>query len=153
MSSPIIPWIGGKRRLAPELLPLFPDHTCYVELFAGAAALYFMKRPSQVEVINDINGDLVNLYRVVKHHLEEFVRQFKWCISSRQIYEWMKRTDPATLTLDERTAALANWEHIDSTFGRAAFRGLTSPLMSGWYQVPEMALTTGYPGPPKKIVG
>lgn len=62
-------------------------------------------------------------------------------------------SDPATLTLDERTAALANWEHIDSTFGRAAFRGLTSPLMSGWYQVPEMALTTGYPGPPKKIVG
>lgn len=104
MSSPIIPWIGGKRRLAPELLPLFLDHTCYVELFAGAAALYFMKRPSQVEIINDINGDLVNLYRVVKHHLEEFVRQFKWCITSRQIYEWMKCTDPATLTDIQRAA-------------------------------------------------
>jgi DNA adenine methylase len=36
-----------------------------------------------VEVLNDINGDLVTLYRVVQNHLEEFVRQFKWALSSR----------------------------------------------------------------------
>ena len=77
MATPIIPWIGGKRRLAARILPLFPAHTCYVEPFCGAAALYFMKAPAKVEVINDINGELVNLYRVIQHHLEEFVRQFK----------------------------------------------------------------------------
>ena len=85
---PIIPWIGGKRRLAPHVLSKFGDHTCYVEAFAGGAAVFFMKAPSDVEVLNDINGELVNLYRVVKHHLEEFVRQFKWALSSRQVYEW-----------------------------------------------------------------
>ena len=73
MASPIIPWIGGKRRLADHLIPQFPAHTCYVEVFAGGAALYFMRTPAEVEVINDINGELVNLYRVVKSHLEEFV--------------------------------------------------------------------------------
>lgn len=62
-------------------------------------------------------------------------------------------SDPATLSLEQRTAALKVWEHIDSSFGRAAFRGLTSPLLAGWYQAPDIALTTGYPGPPKKIVG
>lgn len=101
---PIIPWIGGKRRLAPQILPLFPEHRCYCEPFAGAAALFFMKSPSEVEVINDVNGELVNLYRCVKHHLEEFVRQFKWAISSRQVYKWMQMTEPETLTDIQRAA-------------------------------------------------
>jgi len=104
MATPIIPWIGGKRRLAKHLLPLFPEHQCYVEPFAGGAALFFMKAPSEVEVLNDINGDLINLYRVVKHHLEEFVRQFKWALISRQIYAWLKATPEETLTDIQRAA-------------------------------------------------
>ena len=74
---PIIPWMGGKRRLAKHLLPMFPEHSCYVELFSGGAALFFMRpTPAKVEVLNDINGQLINLYRVVQHHFDEFVRQF-----------------------------------------------------------------------------
>ena len=103
-TKPIIPWIGGTRRLAATILPLFPDHTCYVEPFAGAAALYFLKQPSPVEVINDVNGELVNLYRVVKHHLEEFVRQFKWALTSRQEFLWKQQTPVATLTDIQRAA-------------------------------------------------
>ena len=101
---PLIPWIGGKRRLAKRLLPIFPDHSCYVEPFCGAAALFFMKEPSDVEVLNDINGDLVSLYRVVKHHLDEFVREFRWALSSREIYGWMKTTPAETLTDIQRAA-------------------------------------------------
>ena len=105
MTFPIIPWMGGKRRLADRLIPLFPSHECYVEVFAGGAALYFMRpQPAQVEVLNDLNGDLVNLYRVVQNHLEEFVRQFKWALSSRQIFEWQKMTRPETLTDIQRAA-------------------------------------------------
>lgn len=103
-SLPIVPWIGGKRRLAKHILPLFPAHTCYVEPFCGAAALYFLKTPSKTEVINDINGELVNLYRVVKHHLEEFIRQFKWVLVSRQIYKWLQDTPEETLTDIQRAA-------------------------------------------------
>ena len=103
-SLPIVPWIGGKRRLAKHILPLFPAHTCYVEPFCGAAALYFLKTPSKIEVINDINGELVNLYRVVKHHLEEFVRQFKWALVSRQIFKWLQDTPEETLTDIQRAA-------------------------------------------------
>ncbi|MBG6244772.1 restriction endonuclease subunit M [Candidatus Symbiopectobacterium sp. 'North America'] len=103
-SLPIVPWIGGKRRLAKHILPLFPAHTCYVEPFCGTAALYFLKHPSKAEVINDINGELVNLYRVVKHHLEEFVRQFKWALVSRQIYKWLQAVPEETLTDIQRAA-------------------------------------------------
>lgn len=104
-SSPIIPWLGGKRRLADRLIPLFPPHECYVEVFAGGAALFFLRpMPAKTEVLNDINGELVNLYRVVQNHLEEFVRQFKWALSSRQVFKWLQDTRPETLTDIQRAA-------------------------------------------------
>lgn len=104
MTNPIIPWIGGKRRLAEMLLSRFPAHECYCEVFAGGAAVFFARNPAPVEVLNDVNGDLVNLYRVVTHHLEEFVRQFKWSLSSRQIFKWQQETRPETLTDVQRAA-------------------------------------------------
>lgn len=101
---PVVPWIGGKRRLAPHILPLFPAHECYVEPFCGAAALFFLKAPSKVEVLNDINGELVNLYRVVQNHLDEFVRHFRWALTSREVYGWLQATPPVTLTDIQRAA-------------------------------------------------
>lgn len=73
-------------------------------MFAGGAALYFMRPPADVEVLNDVNGDLVNLYRVVKNHLEEFVRQFKWALSSREVFKWTQATPPQVLTDIQRAA-------------------------------------------------
>lgn len=104
MSKPILPWMGGKRRLAKQILPLFKPHTAYVEPFCGGAALFFMKEPAKVEVINDVNGELVNLYRVVKHHLDEFLRQFRWALVSRQEYLWQQKANPETLTDIQRAA-------------------------------------------------
>lgn len=104
-ANPIVPWLGGKRRLADKLIPLFPAHECYVEVFCGGAALYFLRpMPAHTEVINDINGELINLYRVVQHHMEEFVRQFKWAITSRQIFKWHQAMVPETLTDIQRAA-------------------------------------------------
>lgn len=127
---PVIPWIGGKRRLAKHILPLFPEHRCYVEPFCGAAALFFMKQPTQAEVLNDINGDVTNLYRVLQHHLEEFVRQFKWSLVSREMYRWLQLTPEETLTDIQRAARfyylqkLAFGGKVESrTFGTAT----TSP--------------------------
>ena len=125
--TPIIPWLGGKRRLADKLIPLFPPHECYVEAFCGGAALYFLRPvPAPVEVINDVNGELVNLYRVVQNHLEEFVRQFKWAISSRQVFKWQQMTRPETLTDIQRAARFFYLQHhafggkvAGQTFGTA----------------------------------
>lgn len=104
MSTPIFPWMGGKRRMAKHILPEFPDHECYVEPFCGGAALFFMKEPSRVEVINDFDGEVVNLYRVVAHHLEELVRQFRWSLVSRVMFDWANMQVPATLTDIQRAA-------------------------------------------------
>lgn len=104
MSAPIFTWMGGKRRMAKHILPEFPEHQCYVEAFCGGAALFFMKEPSKVEVINDFDGEIVNLYRVVAHHLEELVRQFKWALISRTMFEWARMQVPQTLTDIQRAA-------------------------------------------------
>jgi DNA adenine methylase len=99
--------MGGKRRLARHLLPLLAEceHSCYVEPFCGAAALFFLREHrTKVEVLNDIHGELINLYRVVQHHLDEFVRHFRWALSSRQLFEWAQMTEPETLTDVQRAA-------------------------------------------------
>jgi DNA adenine methylase len=83
---------------------VFPEHSCYVEPFCGAAALFFLKEPAKVEVLNDVNSDLVSLYRVVKNHLDEFMRQFRWALASREMYAWAKATPPETLTDIQRAA-------------------------------------------------
>ncbi|WP_374245506.1 DNA adenine methylase [Zoogloea sp.] len=111
-ATPIIPWLGGKRRLADKLLPLFPQHECYVELFCGGAALYFLRpMPAPVEIINDVNGELTNLYRVVQHHLSEFVHQFRWALSSRQMFKWHQESRPNTLTDIQRAARFYYLQH------------------------------------------
>lgn len=115
MATPIIPWLGGKRRLADIILPQFPPHECYVEVFAGGAALYFLRPPAKTEVINDINGELVNLYRVVQNHLEEFVRHFKWMLYSRQQFKWAQDEVLDTLTDIQRAARFYYLQH--SAFG------------------------------------
>lgn len=103
-AKPLIPWIGGKRRLAKHLIPQFPEHDCYVEPFCGAAAMFFLKDQVKAEVLNDINGDLINLYRVVQHHLDEFIKQFRWSLVSRQIWDWLSLTHVDTLTDIQRAA-------------------------------------------------
>jgi DNA adenine methylase len=129
-AQPIIPWMGGKRRLIKQILPLFPEHHTYVEPFCGGAAVYFSKPESAVEVINDYNGELVNLYRVIKHHLEEFLRHFKWALISRQEYLLNQQSNPVTLTDIQRASRFYYLQKlafggkvIGQTFGTA----VTSP--------------------------
>lgn len=63
-----IPYLGGKSRLAERLIALFPPHTTYVEPFAGGAQVFFHKEPSKVEVLNDLDGELVNFLRICQLH-------------------------------------------------------------------------------------
>ena len=81
MNSPLA-YIGGKSKLANTIIDMMPEHKAYCEVFAGAAWVFFKKPISKYEVINDLDSDLVSFYRVLQNHLEEFLRQFKWLLSS-----------------------------------------------------------------------
>jgi DNA adenine methylase len=78
MPSPQSPfaWPGGKRALKKTLLGLIPEHKIYVEVFAGSAKLLFAKQPSQREVMNDLNGEVVNFFRVAKHRPAALAEMF-----------------------------------------------------------------------------
>lgn len=65
MRSPII-LIGGKGHMQAKLLPLIPSHKTYVEPFCGGASLFFAKKPSPIEVLNDIDGTIVSLFRMLR---------------------------------------------------------------------------------------
>jgi len=82
-------WVGGKHRLREKILKVFPPHRCYVELFAGAAWVLFGKDPasSHCEVLNDLDGELINFWRVLKHRPAEFSEAASWLLASRELWE------------------------------------------------------------------
>lgn len=98
------PYIGGKRALAKQIIAIFPEHTTYVEAFAGGGQVLFSKEPSEVEVLNDLDGDVVNFYRVCQQHYEELVRYLRFTLASREWFELLKATEPTKLTDIQRAA-------------------------------------------------
>jgi site-specific DNA-adenine methylase len=57
-------YIGGKNRLSKQIIEIFPEHKTYVEAFAGGAQVLFHKEASKVEVLNDLDEEIVNFFRV-----------------------------------------------------------------------------------------
>jgi DNA adenine methylase len=97
LNSPI-KWVGGKSRLRKPILAMLPSHTCYVEPFAGAAWVLFAKPPSDVEVLNDLDQELVTFFRVVKEKPEQLIESFEWELVSRAEFERLADLDPTQLT-------------------------------------------------------
>jgi DNA adenine methylase len=66
VTRPALRWHGGKWNLAPWVIGFFPPHRCYVEPYGGAASVLIRKPRSHAEVYNDLDGDAVNLFRVLR---------------------------------------------------------------------------------------
>ncbi len=95
MNSPFA-WPGGKRALKTTLLRLLPEHGIYVEVFAGSAKLLFGKEPSKFEVMNDINGEVTNFFRVAKHRPAELAERFEIeCVHAGRFRELRETGAPA----------------------------------------------------------
>jgi DNA adenine methylase len=83
--------MGGKAALVPKLLALLPEHTTYVEPFAGAANLLLTKPASKVEVLNDIDQELVNLLRTIKTHPKQLIQTASRIPYSRVWFERLQQ--------------------------------------------------------------
>lgn len=117
LRSPLRGWLGGKYQLASRIIERIPEHKCYVEPFAGAAWVLFKKQPSKAEVLNDINYDVVNLYRCVQYHLDALLNCIEPTLVSRLEFQRLMRTPPDTLT-DIQRAARFLYIHRNSFGGK-----------------------------------
>ena len=109
-AEPIAPWLGGKRNLAKVIIERIEavPHDCYAEPFCGMAGVFLRRRlRPKSEILNDINGDIVNLFRVVREHPDELNRQFDWALASRAEFRRLLEVPPHTLTDVQRAARFA----------------------------------------------
>nr|WP_278569037.1 DNA adenine methylase [Bifidobacterium dentium] len=74
--KPILKWVGGKRQLLDDILPLIPQCSTYVEPFVGGGAVLLSLQPKKA-VINDYNAELINVYVCVRDHLEELLEMLE----------------------------------------------------------------------------
>ena len=95
-------WVGGKSRLRKPIIDLLPEHTCYVEPFSGAAWVLFGKPPSQVEILNDIDQELITFFRVIKSEPEKLIDSFELELVSRTEFERLADLNPKELSDIER---------------------------------------------------
>lgn len=88
-----IGWIGGKKLLREEIVRRFPINIGrYIEVFGGAGWVLFHKdRHANIEIYNDANGDLVNLFKCIKYHCPEVQRELAFVLNSREMFEDFKR--------------------------------------------------------------
>lgn len=94
-----IGWIGGKRALRNAIVEQFPEKFGrYIEVFGGAGWVLFSKdKHAEMEVFNDKNGDLINLFRCVKHHAPEMQRLLSMEVNARETfneYLFLHRNNP-----------------------------------------------------------
>jgi DNA adenine methylase len=104
---PVAPYLGGKRILAKRLVERIAEvpHRVYAEPFVGMGGVFFRRtsRPKK-EVINDINEDVVLLFRWLQRHYQQVLDALRWQICSRADFVRLVSTDPTKLTELERVA-------------------------------------------------
>lgn len=105
--EPAAPWLGGKIRLAPTIVPIIDqtEHTTYAEPFIGMGGIFLRRQlRSHAECINDKSGDVVTLFRILQLHYQQFLDVLKWQITSRAEFDKLSKTNPETLTDLQRAA-------------------------------------------------
>lgn len=102
---PPAPYIGGKRKLAARLVQQIGavPHRTYAEVFVGMGGVFFRRQKQpRAEVINDRNGEVANLFRILQRHYPQFMDTLRWQLTGRREFERLQASNAASLTDLER---------------------------------------------------
>ncbi len=131
-AAPVAPWLGGKKALHKTLIERIEriPHVSYIEPFVGMGGVFLRRSwKPKLEVANDLNGEIVNLFRILQRHYPQLMEVMRFQLASRREFERLRHIDPASLTDLERAARflylqrLAFGGKLGGVFGVATERG------------------------------
>lgn len=147
-------WYGGKYSHLDWLLPLLPECHHYCEPFAGSGAVLINRPPAPVETYNDLDGEVVNFFRVLRDQKDELAARIGLTPFSREEFALACQLDPSVGELERarrfyvrarqvrtglaQTASLGRWANCKNT-SRAGMRGVVSRWLGGVDMLPEIA--------------
>lgn len=130
---PFVKWAGGKTQLLPELLPRIPrTYGRYFEPFIGSGALFFALQPARAS-LSDSNAELMNVYEVVRDHLEPLLEDLSQHMYDKDYYYLMRNAD--------RSGDYASWSPVRRAarlvyLNKTCFNGLYRVNRRGQFNVP-----------------
>lgn len=146
--KPIVKYPGAKWRLSHWIVSHFPPHHHYLEPYAGSAACFFVKEPASHEVLNDLNGGLVRLFRVIREQGEELARRIEmtpWAEEEYRECDRLYQESSGDEVEDARRFLVKCWQTHGMKFDVSAgwkhngLRGRVYPVRL-WQALPERLL-------------
>lgn len=147
-------WYGGKFSHLDWLLPLLPDCHHYCEPFAGSGAVLLNREPSPVETFNDLDGEVVNFFRVLREQKERLIEAIGLTPFSREEFALACEISPELSPLERarrfyvrarqvrtglaQTATLGRWANCKNT-SRAGMSGVISRWLGAVEDLPAIA--------------
>lgn len=136
--KPIISYYGGKQKMAHNIIPLIPKHTVYVEPFAGGCAILFMKPYPNVanfnyysEVINDIDGDLINMYRIFQSRFDEIKHLLDYTLYSQEEHRKSAKILKREIEADDLWRSWAYFVNVCISFSKKLKGGWATSVFGG----------------------
>jgi DNA adenine methylase len=144
-TRPIMRYHGGKWRLAPWIISHFPAHRVYVEPFGGAASVLMQKPRSYAEVYNDLDGEIVNVFRVMQcpESRARLIRKLRFTPYARAEFNlaWEAADDPIESARRTIVRAQMGFGSAGATKGSTGFRRDTerryTTAMADWMRYPD----------------
>ncbi len=140
-------YYGAKQRLARRIVETLPPHNAWVEGFCGSAALTLAKKPVPIEVINDLDGQIVNLFEQLRTNSKALCEAVSLTPYAREEFETAREAEDGLHPLERaRRFLVATMMTVNATYGSASSgfsfsqsyaRGGKEARVNRWYNLPE----------------
>lgn len=147
-SLKVLKWPGTKWSIADKIVEIMPKHNIYLEPFFGSGAVFFSKTPCNTEIINDLDGEVINLFKCIRDNAEELAKLIYFTPYSRE--EYKKSYDRSGTGIERARQFLirsnmaragmqyysSSWRHAGPVLGATCKQRVTGD----WNRIPEKVL-------------